>query len=71
LEDELQQQLQVPELLQINPIIYQCYNYIDHDTSIKLGDGGRSEEKRPIIWDVGVGQRGIGSVLSVQSKAIN
>ncbi len=25
--------------------------------SIKFGDGGGSEEKRPKIWEVGVGQR--------------
>jgi hypothetical protein len=25
---------------------------MDHDKSIKLGDGGRSEEKRPKIWEV-------------------
>jgi hypothetical protein len=30
---------------------------MDHDTSIKLGDGGRSEERRPKIQEVGVGQR--------------
>jgi hypothetical protein len=30
---------------------------MDHDMSIILGDGGRSEEKRPKIWEVGVGQR--------------
>ncbi len=30
---------------------------MDHDTSIKLGDGSRSEEKRPKIWEIGVGQR--------------
>jgi hypothetical protein len=44
---------------------------MDHDTSIKLGDGGRSEKKRPKIWEVGVGQRRRGAMLSVQSKAIN
>jgi hypothetical protein len=44
---------------------------MDHDTSIKLGDGGRSEEKRPKIWEVGVGQRRRGAMLSVQSKAFN
>ncbi len=38
---------------------------------ITLGDGGRSEEKRPKIWEVGVGQRRRGVMLSVQSKAIN
>jgi hypothetical protein len=44
---------------------------MDHGTSIKLGDGGRSEEKRPKIWEVGVGQRRRGAMLSVQSIAIN
>jgi hypothetical protein len=44
---------------------------MDHDRSIKLGDGGGSEEKRPKIWKVGVGQRRKGVMLSVQSKAIN
>jgi hypothetical protein len=44
---------------------------MDHDASIKLGDGSRSEEKRPKIWEVGVGQRRRGAMLSVQSKAIN
>jgi hypothetical protein len=43
---------------------------MDHDTSIKLGDGGMSEEKIPKIWEVGVGQRRRGAMLSVQSKAI-
>jgi hypothetical protein len=60
-----------PQLLQINPIIYQFHNYIDHDMSIKLGDGGRSEEKRPKTWEVGVGQRRRVAMLSVQSKAID
>jgi hypothetical protein len=60
-----------PQHIQVNPIIYQCCNEMDHDASIKLGDGGRSEEKRPKIWEVGVGQRRRGSMLSVQSKAIN
>jgi hypothetical protein len=60
-----------PQLLQINPIIYQRHIYMSHDTSIKLGDGGGSEEKRPKIWEVGVGQRRRGAMLSVQSKAIN
>ncbi len=59
-----------PQLLQINPIIYQHCNYVDHDVSIKLRDGGRSEEKRPKIWDLGVGQRRRDAMLSVQSKAI-
>jgi hypothetical protein len=44
---------------------------MDHDMSIKLGDGGRSEEKKPEIQEVGVGQRRRGAMLSVQSKAIN
>jgi hypothetical protein len=60
-----------PQLLQINPIIYQRHNYMDPDTSIKLGDGGGLEEKRPKIQEVGVGQRRRGAMLSVQSKAIN
>jgi hypothetical protein len=33
--------------------------------STKFGDGGRSEEKRPKIWEVGVGQRRRGAMLSV------
>ncbi len=37
--------------------------------SIKLGDGGRSEEKRPNIWE-GVGQMRRGAMLSAESKAI-
>jgi hypothetical protein len=41
-----------------------------HDTSIKLGDGGRSEEKRPKIQEVGVNQRRRDAMLSIQSKAI-
>jgi hypothetical protein len=44
---------------------------MDHDTSIKLGDEGRLEEKGPKIWEVGVGQRRRGAMLSVQSKEIN
>ncbi len=45
---------------------------MDHGRSIKLGDGGESEEKRPKIWEIGVGQRRRGTLLSVQSKeAIN
>jgi hypothetical protein len=43
---------------------------MDNDTSIKFGDGGRSEEERPKIEKVGVGQRRRGAMLSVQSKAI-
>jgi hypothetical protein len=39
--------------------------------SIKFGDRVRSEEKRPKIWEVGVGQRRRGAMLSVQSKSIN
>jgi hypothetical protein len=44
---------------------------MDSDTSIKFGDGGRSEEMRPKIWERGVGQRRRGAMLSVQSKSIN
>jgi hypothetical protein len=44
---------------------------MDNDTSMKLGDGGRSEQKQPKIWEVGVGQRRMGAMLSVQSKAID
>ncbi len=44
---------------------------MDHDTSIKLGNGGRSEVKTTKIQEVGVGQRRRGDMLSVQSKAIN
>jgi hypothetical protein len=60
-----------PQHIQVNPIIHQCHNYMDHDAFVKLGDEGRSEEKRPKIWEVGVGQRRRGAMLSVQSKAIN
>jgi hypothetical protein len=60
-----------PQFLHINPTIYQCRNYIDHDMSIKLGDGGRSEEKRPKIGEEGVAQRRRGAMLSVQSKTID
>ncbi len=60
-----------PQLLQINTIIYQHRNYMGHGLSIKLGDGGRSEEKRPKIWEVGVAQRRRGAMLSDQSKAID
>ncbi len=60
-----------PQLLQINTIIYQHNNYMDPETSIKFGDGGGSEEKRPKIWEVGVGQKRRGAMLSVQSKAID
>jgi hypothetical protein len=41
---------------------------MDPDTSIKFGDRGGSEEKRPKICEVGVGQRRRGAMLSVQSK---
>jgi hypothetical protein len=44
---------------------------MDNDVSIKLGDGGRSEEKRPKIQEVVVGQRRRGAMLSIQSKVIN
>ncbi len=71
LNDELWPQLQVQQPLQINTKIYQCRKYMDHDVSIKLGDGGRSEEKRPQIREVGVGQRRRGAMLSNQSKGIN
>ncbi len=60
-----------PQHIQVNPIIYHHRNYIDHDASIKLGDGSRSEEKRPKIWEVGVGQRRRVAMLSVQCKAID
>ncbi len=56
---------------QINTIIHQHHKYMDHDMSIKLGDGGRSEEKRPKIWKVGVGQRRRCAMLSVQSEAVD
>jgi hypothetical protein len=38
---------------------------MDPDTSLKFGEGGGSEEKRPKIWEVGVGQRRRGAMLSV------
>jgi hypothetical protein len=44
---------------------------MDPDRSIKLGDGGRSEEKRSKIREVGVGQRRRGAMLSFQNKAID
>jgi hypothetical protein len=44
---------------------------MDHDVSIKLGDGGRSEEKRPKIREVGVGHRRRDAMLSVQCEAID
>ncbi len=53
-----------PQLLQINTIIYKCRDCMDHDMSIKLGDGDRSEKKRPKIREVGVGQRRRGAMLS-------
>ncbi len=34
-----------PQLLQINPIIYQHRNDMDPEMSVKLGDGDGSEEK--------------------------
>jgi hypothetical protein len=43
---------------------------MNHETSITLGDGKRSEEKRPKIREVGVGQRRRGTMLSFQSEAI-
>jgi hypothetical protein len=43
---------------------------MDNYTSIKLRVEGRSEEKRPKIQEVGVGQRRRGAMLSVKSKAI-
>ncbi len=42
-----------------------------HDTFIKFGDGGRSEEMRPKIQEVWVGQRRRGAMLSVQSEVID
>ncbi len=47
--------------------INQRYGWLDmdHDASIKFGDAGRSEEKRPKIREVGVGQRRKGAMLSV------
>jgi hypothetical protein len=60
-----------PQLLQIKPIIYQRRNYMDPDTSIKFGGGGGSEEKRPNIQKVGLGQRRRGAMPSVQSKAMD
>ncbi len=44
---------------------------MDHEASIKLRDGSRSEEKRPKIQEVEVGQRITGAMLSVQSEAID
>jgi hypothetical protein len=43
---------------------------MDSNMSIKLGDGDRTEEKRPQIWEIGVGKRQRGAMLSVHSKAI-
>jgi hypothetical protein len=73
LEDEQQPQLQIPQLYQINPTTTSLNQSNDismlqlyyHDASIKLGDGGWSEEKRPKIREVGVGQRRRGAMLSV------
>jgi hypothetical protein len=58
-------------ILQINPIINQCHNYMDPDASIKFEDGSGSKEKRPKICKLGVGQRRRGALLSVQNEAIN
>jgi hypothetical protein len=44
---------------------------MENDTSIKLGDGGRSEKKRPKILEVGVGQMRRGAMLSVQTEEID
>jgi hypothetical protein len=44
---------------------------MDHDVSIKFGDEGRSEVKRPKIQEVMVSKRRRGAFLSVKSKAIN
>jgi hypothetical protein len=63
-----------PHLLQINTIIYIHRNYIDHNITIKWGDVCvcvLSENKRLKNWQVGVGQRRRGAMLSVQSKVIN
>ncbi len=38
---------------------------MDPDTSLKFWEGGGSEKKRPKIWEVGVGQRRRGAMLSV------
>jgi hypothetical protein len=38
---------------------------------IELEDGGRSEEKRPKIQEVGIGHRRRGAMLSVQIKVID
>jgi hypothetical protein len=42
---------------------------MDPDTSKKLGNGGRTEEKRPQIWEVGVGQRRRSAMLSVPKQS--
>ncbi len=42
---------------------------MDHDVFIQLGGGGRSKEKRPKVWEVGVDQRRRDAMLSVQTKA--
>jgi hypothetical protein len=44
---------------------------MDYEAPIQMGDGGRSEDKRQQIWEVGVGQRRRGAMLSVQSKAMD
>ncbi len=44
---------------------------MDFDRSIQMGDGGKLEEKKPKIWEVGVGQRSRGAMLSVQRKVID
>ncbi len=44
---------------------------MDHDLSNILWDGGRSEKKISKIWEVEVGQRRRGPILSVQSEPIN
>jgi hypothetical protein len=61
----------LPQLCQINTLSYQRRIYMDPDMSITFGDGGGSEEKRPKVQEVGVGQTKRGAMLSVQSKAIN
>ncbi len=44
---------------------------MDPDTSKKYRDGSGSEEERPKICEVGVGQRRRGAMLSIQSQTIN
>jgi hypothetical protein len=60
-----------PSSLIISIIIFQRRNYMVRDRSMKLGNGGRSDEKRQKIQEIGVGHRRRGAMLSVQSKAIN